>query len=722
MHAGFRLLSTPEVVFRSSAAPIDVQRHPATGQLWIATKNEDVRVIDPEQNTEQTLTDRAPYHYMGGLSALAFDEHGLALTTCQDTRNDYWGKLDANFFMGPTLYEMFPCKDGSYGRPQWSTDGASMVAPPSEPVTDCEVVSTIQLDGSRCAGGDCSLVHSDMLHEAPMCTGVAHEKGAVTEGGFRSEALHSGRVFWYLDGLHNELMRYDLSTGHGPGVLDHRTANIRRYIDVPLQHVEGVPSHMVVDAASSSLFIAQPATGSVLRVKADSGQFRRSAQCVPDECYPSHDGYVEGTCFEGYCDKNGCLDEDDGHGCYHIFTETADIFEYEIWTCTQQETFAEDLGTPAGIAVDGGFVFVSDFATGRVAVLDASGALVQWIPVSEAGVAGLDVSCDAGKCEVHVTNVNTNEVLRVVVELGAPGQFTWPAAPACPYEADYSRPQFNVTHGPGYQSTMVVPYSYGKHCDGAEPGQGFSAENASSCPDRADCEDVNGDAILMAGYLCHPCIPDVCSYMHPDAYCENLPGGLKCHGLPTEAAAVAGQYEADRSVVGYVVVQASGASTEEIEQVVITAAARAYSVDESRVSIVPWQGDRRLQEGQVRVGFAVQGATSVVPGGVTAEFAAAAEELGVTAAVIGESVELQCGDRACGAEEEEEAEAEADVTSVFGSVGFAVGVGLGAGVFMFLLAAGLFRYSQMRARNSRKEVKVRSPAAAVEQYAAEEQP
>ena len=44
-----------------------------------------------------------------------------------------------------------------------------------------------------------------------------------------------------------------------------------------------------------------------------------------------------------------------------------------------------------------------------------------------------------------------------------------------------------------------MPYSYGKHCDGAEPGQAFSAENASSCPDRTDCEDVNGDAILMAG-------------------------------------------------------------------------------------------------------------------------------------------------------------------------------------------------------------------------------
>ena len=36
----------------------------------------------------------------------------------------------------------------------------------------------------------------------------------------------------YLDGLNQMLVRYDLSTGHGLGVLDHRAANIRRYMDV----------------------------------------------------------------------------------------------------------------------------------------------------------------------------------------------------------------------------------------------------------------------------------------------------------------------------------------------------------------------------------------------------------------------------------------------------------------------------------------------------------
>merc|ERR1711990_546705 len=64
---------------------------------------------------------------------------------------------------------------------------------------------------------------------------------------------------------------------------------------------------------------------------------------------------------------------------------------------------------------------------------------------------------------------------------------------------------------------MVVEHSYGKHCDGFAPGQSQSSMVKSifeiiQCPDRTDCQNVNGDAILMAGFLCHPCIPNPCKY------------------------------------------------------------------------------------------------------------------------------------------------------------------------------------------------------------------
>merc|ERR1719271_1409036 len=321
---------------------------------------------------------------MGGLSAFAFDSQGLSMTTCQNSKNDYWGTHEPNLFMGPSLYEVYPCTDGAYGRPAWSSNGATEEAADAGGADGCaEAYSTITREGDRCHG-DCSLIHSDMLHEAPMCTGIAHEAGAATAGGMRPERMQSGRVYWYLDGLNQMLVRYDLSTGHGPGVLDHRSANIRRYMDVPIQRPwagpPSKPSHMVVDEASRSLFIAQPEAGTVLRVRTDSGQFRRLAQCVPDECYPSHDEYVEGTCSDGYCTGGACLDSEDGHGCYHIFTETANQFEYELWTCTQYETFGSNLGNPAGVAVGAGHVFVTDFASGDVVVLGGDGTVVQRLP------------------------------------------------------------------------------------------------------------------------------------------------------------------------------------------------------------------------------------------------------------------------------------------------------------------------------------------------------
>merc|ERR1719453_1854270 len=62
---------------------------------------------------------------------------------------------------------------------------------------------------------------------------------------------------------------------------------------------------------------------------------------------------------------------------------------------------------------------------------------------------------------------------------------------------------------------MVIKYSYGKHCAGFQAGEdvemkGMSRLEVFKCADRTDCASVNGDAILMAGYLCHPCIPNPC--------------------------------------------------------------------------------------------------------------------------------------------------------------------------------------------------------------------
>lgn len=43
----------------------------------------------------------------------------------------------------------------------------------------------------------------------------------------------------------------------------------------------------------------------------------------------------------------------DGFGCYTIYTETGDMFEYELWGCTDYDIFTTELESPSGIALDG---------------------------------------------------------------------------------------------------------------------------------------------------------------------------------------------------------------------------------------------------------------------------------------------------------------------------------------------------------------------------------
>merc|ERR1719506_796599 len=116
----------------------------------------------------------------------------------------------------------------------------------------------------------------------------------------------------------------------------------------------------------------------------------------------------------------------------------------------------------------------------------------------------------------------------------------------CNIQGNLARPDFNVVHGPGYQNPMVIKYSYGKHCAGHSAGADLEASGDKTqlqiyaCPDRTDCSNVNGDAILMAGYYCHPCIPNPCSYKS-SACIDSLPyqcrSGFGCPSSPQSAVA-----------------------------------------------------------------------------------------------------------------------------------------------------------------------------------------
>lgn len=520
--------------------PVDVKFHPKTAspQLWIANRGKNHTLVLKEPGTAQMSSliwqDRAEYHYQGRVSALGFDNHGLTMISCQNIDNNYYGMHTANYFMGPTIYEVFPVGN-LYGTPGKSA-------------------TSVTSEGARCEKPgfpNCFLTHSDMLHESPLCMGTVHDPGANTAGGFHAGSTQSGHVYFYSDGLHGELMRFDAESLHGPGKLDHRTANIRRYIDVRLKAVQDVPGHMVLDNTTRILYVADPGNSRVLRMAADGSEFKRGAQCVPDACYPSHAAYTEGNCKDAYCSGGPCMHED-GYGCYHTFTETADVFEYELWGCSTQDDFVKSVQLPSGLALGNNRLYVGDYASGIIHVFDLSGKEQGHLPVSQMGLAGLDLQCtDAATCSLYFANSITNEigVVSIPKEQATATPKPLPRR-TCGLAGNLTRPAFNVTHGPGYQSAMVIKHSYGKNCTGFEPGEdveetgNLTTVDVFRCPDRTDCESVNGDAILMAGYLCHPCIPNPCksqALAHcVDLYSHNCKPGFRCvtaaakanHSLP----------------------------------------------------------------------------------------------------------------------------------------------------------------------------------------------
>src|SRR5688572_30860417 len=83
--------------------------------------------------------------------------------------------------------------------------------------------------------------HLDMLHQSPWCMGIAH---------------WSGNVYFVFDGNNGHVVYYDFQADHGPGADDHSDGIVRRYLDAQVTRVPGVPGHLIVDKASSWLYVA----------------------------------------------------------------------------------------------------------------------------------------------------------------------------------------------------------------------------------------------------------------------------------------------------------------------------------------------------------------------------------------------------------------------------------------------------------------------------------
>jgi len=281
--------------------PRDLAFHPLRpNELYVANNDTDaITIIDTVAGTAVTRKDRAPYHYMERISSLAFDSRGY-FATCQESENSYDDMMIPNWFMGPTLFH---------------SDEADLIDQLGNPGCD-----TANPDKT------CFFTHWDMLHESPLCMGITHDPETVTP---------FGNVYWAFDGLNNSLIRFDFMEPHGPGSLDHSVAAIRRYPEIQLTRVPGVPGHLMMDPTERVLYIADTGGGRILRMNPDSGHFIRTAKRE-----------------------------------FPIYSSLAETFEYSIYGCSDWEVFVDGLNEPSGLHISDGFVYVSEHGTGKILAFD----------------------------------------------------------------------------------------------------------------------------------------------------------------------------------------------------------------------------------------------------------------------------------------------------------------------------------------------------------------
>ena len=319
--------------------PRDLDFNPAVqGELWVINRGDDAALtISNVGTTAQTILRRKdPFalHFMEETAALSFSA-GMKFGTCGESRNTYDEQEQANDFMGPAL---------------WSADAAIFA------ISNPEAVDEVGYDlGS----------HLDMMHETPLCMGIAWV---------------SDNIYFVFEGSTGTIARYDFKTDHGPGFDDHGDGTVERFVDVDVARTADVPSHMVYDHDSELLYVA------------DTGNNRVNVLDVSTAFQTDEFGGFE------------TLVQESTGATWTPFVLGAD----------------GDLQAPSGLALHKGVLFVGDNLSSRVSAFDLEGNLLQTLDldIDEGGLMGMRVSPDGES--LYVTDFIGNRVLRVAGLGGTP--------------------------------------------------------------------------------------------------------------------------------------------------------------------------------------------------------------------------------------------------------------------------------------------------------------
>ncbi|MDP2343149.1 MAG: hypothetical protein Q8O67_19485 [Deltaproteobacteria bacterium] len=313
--------------------PRDLDFNPEVeGELWIVNRTDDSTVTISELGTtaQTSLQRQDPYalHFMEETSSISFST-GQKFGTCGESRNTYNGFESANDFMGPTL---------------WSADPAIFAVTNPEAVVD---------NGGADLGS-----HLDMMHETPLCMGIAWV---------------DANVFFVFEGLTGTIARYDFKTDHGPGFDFHGDGTVERFVDVDVVRVADVPSHMVYDASTELLYVA------------DTGNARVAVLDVSTALQLRQFGGFETL-----------VQESEGAG----------------WTELVVGADA-DLQAPSGLALKDGVLYVADNLTSRISAFDLEGNLLETLDldIEEGGLMGIRVSPDGDS--LYAVDFVGERVLRI---------------------------------------------------------------------------------------------------------------------------------------------------------------------------------------------------------------------------------------------------------------------------------------------------------------------
>jgi hypothetical protein len=306
--------------------PRDLEFNPgAPDQLWTYNMLSHGTVIffdpgTPEQKSEERI-DAYGQHFMAFVSSAAFGDNGN-FASCQESRNEWnVGPQKPDDFMGPALW---PADLDVFAR-------VGQAFPPGA------------MEGS----------HLDMLHQSPLCMGIAHDVD---------------NVYWAFDGSNGNIVRYDFQTDHGPGGGDHSDGIITRYKDATVTRVENIPGHLELDHATGMLYVADPGGGRIMRL--DTGSGMNTGALPGDKDGAVYDG-VEGAEFK---------------------------------------VLAEGLDLPSGLALSDGRIFVSEHGTGDIIAFDLEGTEIERMSTPADKLMGITIG-PAG--DLWYVDALANEVVRV---------------------------------------------------------------------------------------------------------------------------------------------------------------------------------------------------------------------------------------------------------------------------------------------------------------------